>query len=103
MKPVNSMREERKVPEHRLLLRLGLAPYDVPAPMGKCTADIKEVKLMLRQCIGAPCAAVVKAGDTVEVGQVVGEPPEGALGTSLHASLAGKVTAVTDNYITISK
>ncbi len=103
MKPVNSLREERKVPEHRLVMRLGLHPYDIPAPMTACTADIKEVKLMLRQCIGAPCAPTVKVGDKVTVGQVVGQPPEGALGTCLHASIAGKVTAVTDNYITISK
>lgn len=103
MKPVNSLREERKVPEHRLVMRLGLHPYDIPAPMTKCTADIREVKLMLRQCIGAPCAPTVKVGDKVTVGQVVGQPPEGALGTCLHASIAGKVTAVTDNYITISK
>lgn len=102
-KPVNRLREERKVPEHRLLLRLGLEPYDVPAPMKQCAADIKEVKLLLRQCIGAPCIPTVKAGDHVDVGQTVGQPPEGALGTCLHASIAGKVTAVTDNYITISK
>lgn len=103
MKPVNSLREERRVPEHRLVMRLGLASYDIPAPMTKCTADIKEVKLMLRQCIGAPCVATVKKGDKVTLGQVVGQPPEGALGVKLHASIAGKVTAVTDNYITISK
>lgn len=103
MKPVNSLREERKVPEHRLVMRLGLHPFDVPAPLTKTTADFKEVKLMLRQCIGAPCTATVKVGDNVTVGQVVGQPPEGALGACLHASIAGKVTAVTDNYITISK
>lgn len=101
-KPVNSLREERKVPEHRLVHRLGLHSFDVPAPMTACKADIKEVKLMLRQCIGAPCAATVKVGDKVTVGQVVGQPPEGALGTCLHASIAGKVTAVTDNYIVIN-
>lgn len=103
MKPVNSLREERKVPEHRLVMRLGLHPFDIPAPLTKTTADFKEVKLMLRQCIGAPCTATVKVGDNVTVGQVVGQPPEGALGACLHASIAGKVTAVTDNYITISK
>ena len=102
-KPVNSLREERRVPEHRLVHRLGLHKFDIPAPLTECKADIKEVKLMLRQCIGAPCTAVVKVGDKVSLGQVVGQPPEGALGTCLHASIAGKVTAVTDNYIVISK
>lgn len=101
--PVNSLREERKVPEHRLVNRLGLHSFDIPAPMKKCDTEIKEVKLLLRQCIGAPCIAVVKTGDKVSEGQMVGEPPKEALGTCLHASITGKVTAVTDNYITISK
>lgn len=101
--PVNSLREERRVPEHRLVNRLGLHSFDIPAPMKKCDTEIKEVKLLLRQCIGAPCVAVVKTGDKVIEGQMVGEPPKEALGTCLHASITGKVTAVTDNYITISK
>lgn len=102
-KPVNELREERKVPEHRLLNRLGLAKFDLPAPMTKCELEIKEVKLLLRQCIGAPCNAIVKVGDNVMKGQMVGQPPEGALGVCLHASITGKVTTVTDNFITISK
>jgi Na+-translocating ferredoxin:NAD+ oxidoreductase RnfC subunit len=102
-KPVNELREERKVPEHRLLNRLGLAIFDLPAPMTRCEVEIKEVKLLLRQCIGAPCEARVKVGDNVTKGQMVGQPPEGALGVCLHASITGKVTAVTDNFITICK
>lgn len=95
------MREERKVPEHRLLNRLGLAPYDVPAPMVGCPEQISEVKLMLRQNIGAPCLPSVKTGDTVAVGQQIAAPPEGALGCCLHASIAGTVTAVTDSFVSI--
>lgn len=100
-KPVDSMREERKVPEHRLVHRLGLHKFDVAAPFVGCPREIKAVKLMLRQNIGAPGVPVVKAGDYVGVGQLVAAPPEGALGTCLHASIAGKVTAVTDNFISI--
>lgn len=97
----DSMREERRVPEHRLVNRLGLHSFDIPAPMSGCPKEIQEVKLMLRQNIGAPCVPAVKVGDAVTVGQQVAAPPEGALGTCLHASIAGKVTAVTDNYISI--
>ena len=97
----SSMREERKVPEHRLMLRLGLAKFDILAPMKGCPIEINEVKLMLRQNIGAPCVPSVKVGDEVTVGQQIAAPPEGALGTCLHASIAGKVTAVTDNFISI--
>ncbi|HIQ97491.1 MAG TPA: SLBB domain-containing protein [Candidatus Limivivens merdigallinarum] len=98
---VNPMREERRVPEHRLVHRLGLASFDVPAPLTACPSDIKEVKLMLRQNIGAPCVPSVKVGDRVAVGQQIAAPPEGALGTCLHASIAGTVTAVTDNFVSI--
>lgn len=97
----NSMREERKVPEHRLLHRLGLAKFDLAAPMVGCPAEIKEVKLMLRQNIGAPCIPSVKVGDVVTLGQQIAAPPEGALGTCLHASIAGTITAVTDNFVSI--
>lgn len=100
MKSVDPMREDRRVPEHRLLHRLGLHPYDVPAPM-KQALDASEVKLLLRQSIGAPCVPCVAQGDTVTAGQVVGRPPEGALGVNLHASISGTVTEVTDQAITI--
>ena len=63
--------------------------------------SVKEVKLMLRQNIGAPCVPSVKVGDAVSVGQKIAAPPEGALGTCLHASITGTVTAVTDNFVTI--
>lgn len=95
------MREERKVPEHRLLHRLGLAPYDKAAPMAGCPKQITEVKLMMRQNIGAPCVPAVKVGDVVTVGQQIAAPPEGALGCCLHASIEGTVTAVTDSFVSI--
>ncbi|WP_099469864.1 4Fe-4S dicluster domain-containing protein [Konateibacter massiliensis] len=101
-KPVNTLREERKVPEHRLLNRLGLAKFDLAAPM-TCDTDVKEVKLLLRQCIGAPCSASVKAGDKVTEGQIIGMPKEGELGVYLHASITGTVTAVNDSFIAIAR
>lgn len=95
------MREERKVPEHRLLTRLGLEPYDIPAPLVQYQGKVDSVKMMLRQNIGAPCAASVAVGDLVNEGDQIAAPPQGALGTCLHASITGKIKAVTENYITI--
>ncbi len=97
----NAMREERKVPEHRLLVRLGLEPFDIAAPMMPYQDQFKSVKMMLRQNIGAPCVAGVKVGEVVTEGQKIAAPPEGALGACLHASISGKVTAVSDSYIMI--
>lgn len=63
--------------------------------------NFKEVKLVMRQNLGAPCSPIVKTGDVVTVGQRIAAPPEGALGTSIHASINGTVTAVTENFVTI--
>ena len=101
MKPVNPLRQERRVPEHRLVNRHGLHHFDVPAPMQPYNDNFKEVKLAMRQNLGAPCSAIVKVGDVVTVGQPIACPPEGALGTSIHASINGTVTAVTENFVTI--
>ncbi|HRS96067.1 MAG TPA: hypothetical protein P5179_12430, partial [Candidatus Latescibacteria bacterium] len=41
---------------------------------------------------GAPASAVVKSGDQVKKGQVIGRVPDGTLGAHLHASIEGIVT-----------
>ena len=62
--------------------------------------EIKQVKLMCSQHIGAPAIPVVKAGDAVEKGQMVAKPAEG-LSVAVHASICGKVEEVTEKYILI--
>ncbi len=67
----------------------------------KHTADIQttvlpvpeEVSIYMAQHIGAPCVPTVKVGDEVKVGQVIGEW-EGFIGTYVHSSVSGKVTAI---------
>ena len=63
----------------------GLAIEVVPPP-GK-------VIIPLQQHIGAPCKPLVKPGDEVLTGQVIGEPG-GFVSAPIHASLSGKVAAV---------
>lgn len=53
----------------------------------------ETVTLPMRQHIGAPCVPTVKVGDTVKVGQVVGDS-EQYVSAPIHASVSGKVTAV---------
>lgn len=57
---------------------------------------------MLSQHIGAPAVPTVKVGDTVSRGDTVAQPAEGNLSVALHASIDGRVTEVTDRYITVS-
>jgi Na+-translocating ferredoxin:NAD+ oxidoreductase RnfC subunit len=100
---VNYMRYGRLVPEDRLIPRLGILKYNTDAPMDESEKDIKAVKLALSQHIGAKASPVVKTGDTVTKGQLIGEIPEGKLGARIHASISGTVSNVDDFFITIAK
>lgn len=99
--PVRSAREYRRLPMQRLIARLGLAKYNVPAPLQEETVKTDHVKIMLSQHIGAPASAVVKVGDKVQVGQVIGQVGDDKLGVCIHASMSGTVTEVTDKAVTI--
>lgn len=94
-------RDYRRVPMLRLINRLGLAQYDVPAPLTAVSQTFTRVTLKLRQHIGAPAMPAVKVGDRVTTGDLVGRIPEGALGASIHASIDGVVREVTNEAIVI--
>ena len=98
---VEPTREYRKVPLSRLTARLGLAKYDLPAPIIDVEIKTKRARVMLSQHIGAPALAAVKVGDTVAPGSVLGNFDPEKLGTAVHAPFAGKVIEVTDKYVTI--
>lgn len=54
-----------------------------------------KVTIPLVQHIGAPCKPLVKPGDLVKTGQVIGEMG-GFVSAPVHASISGKVLRVTD-------
>jgi len=58
-----------------------------------------EFRFPLRQHVGAPCIAVVKAGEEVKRGQRIAEP--NGLGANIHSSVNGKVVSVNENEIII--
>ena len=53
-----------------------------------------RVTIAMVQHAGAPAACCVKVGQTVNMGQVIGEA-QGAVSAPVHASVSGKVVAVT--------
>lgn len=53
----------------------------------------KVVTIPLRQHIGAPCEPVVGKGDSVKVGQMIGEPVA-FVAVPIHSSVSGTVTKV---------
>ncbi len=101
-KPVGTEREYRKVPMERLMARLDLTKYNKEAPLNDEVVDMKKVRILLSQHIGAPATAIVKVGDTVERGQMIAEPGKG-LSVAIHASISGTVTEVSDKYVVIEK
>jgi Na+-translocating ferredoxin:NAD+ oxidoreductase RnfC subunit len=101
MTEVNPYRDFRRVPIERLISRLGLARYDIPAPLTEVRQAFTRVTLPLQQHIGAPARPVVAAGDRVAAGDVVGDQPDGMLGARVHASIDGMVRSVSASAIVI--
>ncbi len=54
-----------------------------------------KVVISMQQHIGAPCTPLVKVGDTVTVGQKIGDSDK-FVSAPIHATVSGKVTAVGD-------
>lgn len=96
--PISEDAAWKKVSVHRLTQRLGLAAYDGEAPIKEGFAT-NTVKLMLSQHIGAPATPIVEVGQVVTEGQTVAKAAEGALSVDIHASITGKVVAVSSKYI----
>ena len=61
------------------------APVDMPLP--------EEIIIPLQQHIGAPCKALVKAKDEVQLGQKIGEA-EAFVSSPVHSSVAGTVKKI---------
>lgn len=53
-----------------------------------------EVVIPLHQNLGAPCESLVNVGDTVKVGQKIGDNTKAPLSAPVHSSVSGTVKAV---------
>jgi Na+-translocating ferredoxin:NAD+ oxidoreductase RnfC subunit len=96
------MREYRLVPTHRLIARLGLTEWEhQPSELDEADYKPERVRIPLQQHIGAPAKPVLSAGSRVSVGDLIAGIPEGNLGASIHASIAGRVASVSDATIEI--
>jgi Na+-translocating ferredoxin:NAD+ oxidoreductase RnfC subunit len=86
----------RRVPIKRLVSKLGVEKWDHPAPLRPFDRALSRLVLPLKQSAGSPVTPVVRAGQMVAEGDVLGEPPPDALGATLHAPLAARVASVAD-------
>lgn len=101
LKAVNKARAYRAVPMERLISRLDLAKYNVPAPLQEDIASVKEVKIHLSQHIGAKAVPVVKKRTMVKEGDIIACAEEGKLSLPVHASISGEILEINDQYILI--
>jgi Na+-translocating ferredoxin:NAD+ oxidoreductase RnfC subunit len=100
---VHPMREHRRLPVDRLILRLGLTEYDRHAPLCDVHLEPSRVVILLKQHVGSPASPVVKTGDRVEVGQVLARVDENQLGTPIHSSIDGRVSLVDDKSVCVER
>lgn len=96
-------RDYKKIPTPRLLARLDLGDYDHQLLHEYREVAMDEVRVSLRQHIGAPSRATVNVGDQVVKGQLIGIIPEGQLGSMIHASIAGQVISVDEHQVVIAR
>lgn len=95
----SAFRSVRYLPTSRLMERLRIARYDGHPEFLDHFPEPGRVSIPLRQHIGAPARAVVKAGTKVKKGDLIGEIPEKSLGARVHASIDGEVVSVDENVV----
>ena len=93
------LREGRKAPSEKAAARVGVKKYYDYQITDMISASVSLVEIPLKMHIGAPCVALVAVGDRVKSGQLIAQPPEGALGAVIHASISGRVIAVGERIV----
>ena len=98
---VDSGIEQKKVPVARLIARMGISRYDVPAPIQNHALAVQTVRIPLKMHTGAAAVSLVAPGNPVERGDLIADIAQGALGAKIHASITGMVIGVTNDEIEI--
>lgn len=86
----------RRVPLKKLMSKLGITQYDVPAHFSDKKLSPSSIRLPLSQHIGVPATPIVKIGDRVTLGQKVADVPQDILGAPIHSSINGIVTKINE-------
>ena len=94
-------REERKAPSFRAAARVGVAKYYDYEIRDLVRGEPDRVEIPLKMHIGAPAEPVVAPGDHVEVGDPIAQMSGNALGSSIHASIPGRVETVGERIVIV--
>ena len=98
---VHPMKEYRRVPLMQLRRRLQVEEYERETPFQEVEWRPGVVRIKMQQHAGQPAVPVVREGNTVKKGQVVGRVEDSKLGAHVHASIGGKVRMVTPECVEI--
>jgi Na+-translocating ferredoxin:NAD+ oxidoreductase RnfC subunit len=100
--PVDPDRDYRMVPSDRFARMIGVEQFE-SEPVLRLDTMMKasEITLLTRQHVGAPAVPCVQVGDIVEPGMVVAQA-NGMISANIHASVHGRVTAVSDSAVVIA-
>ena len=94
-------REERKAPSFRAAARVGVAKYYDYEIRDLVYGEPDRVEIPLKMHIGAPAELMVAPGDHVEVGDLIAQMSGNALGSSIHASIPGRVETVGERIVIV--
>lgn len=93
-------RHERRAPTGKVAARADVWEYNDYVIRDLVKAEPKTVEIPMKMHSGAPCTPVVAVGDSVRAGDLIGTSSEG-VGTNIHASICGRVTAVSQKSVTV--
>lgn len=101
---VRAERAGRLVPSSVLIDKLGIRRY-VKTEVARENIEFnpKTVYIPLSQHVGKPATPTVKVGDSVKCGEAVAVTSQDALGTTMHASIDGKIKEITDRFVVIER
>jgi Na+-translocating ferredoxin:NAD+ oxidoreductase RnfC subunit len=99
---IHPIYEGRHVPLKKLIEKLGIEEYDVPAHFVEKIFSPDRVRLPLLQHTGIPAISTVSIGQRVTTGDVVAEVPQGKHGARIHASIDGQIKSI-DGEIVIER
>jgi Na+-translocating ferredoxin:NAD+ oxidoreductase RnfC subunit len=91
---VHPIYDGRHVPLKKLIGKLGIEEYDVPAHFIEKKFSPDQIRLPLLQHLGTPAKAIVSIGQRVNAGEAVADITKGKLGARIHTSIDGVVKSV---------